>query len=345
MKFQFHGFPTSVLLLIFLLTSMIQINTYAEDTSVPLPTKPDETEGINLEFSPKVAEVGAPIELLVQLPAQLRWENIEVEFPEDQKRLFFVSKAVMDEPGRVELTVRGLKPGEYEVGPAQLSGTVGNDGQKQTIRIPFFKVEITGPTGEANLENLKGTTNPLGIPFDYTWKYLIIGTIVLVVLLILTILIILLILRRAKATGVAVEANIVLLPPVDEALSDLDALSTLNVYRTKGANLHYTGLSGIVRRYFERQYTFNAMELTDDELSEELVHGKLSNVEDSEVLPEILNRTVMAKFANQPVTEDLASKDCETIRRFLKQEKVRLDNIPAQGSQSSSGQNTNEGAA
>lgn len=267
-------------------------------------------------------EIGVPLRVRITVPGGGDVESVRLEFPEDQKQKVHVGGMRKTGPASFEISLRPLSAGEYELGPA--TAVVRAAGSQSDLRIPTssLMVNVAPPAGKSALDELRSYTGPLAIPFDYTWRNVIIASAVLLILVMLALLIAWIVYQVSRRQAEA--AVVPVLPPVESALLAVRGLATLDVFRMEGSNRHYTMLSTAMRRYLEDQFNVNAVEMTEDEVVD-LLRNRLDLISRTPELAEIMQRSSLAKFANMPLTEELAQKDCLSAERFLLGEKERIE--------------------
>lgn len=267
-------------------------------------------------------EIGVPLRVRITVPGGGEIESVTLEFPEDQQPKVHVGGMRKTGPASFEISLRPLSAGEYELGPA--TAIVRAAGSESDIRIPTnsLMVSVAPPAGEPAMEELRSYTGPLAIPFDYTWRNVVIASAVVLLLLIAALLIAWIVYKVSRRQAEA--AIVPVLPPVESALLAVRGLASLDVYRMEGSNKHYTMLSTALRRYLEDQFDVNAVEMTEDEVVD-LLRNRLDRIPRTPELAEIMQRSSLAKFANMPLTEELAQQDCLSAERFLVGEKERIE--------------------
>jgi TfoX/Sxy family transcriptional regulator of competence genes len=184
-----------------------------------------------------------------------------------------------------------------------------------------FTLNVQPPTASEETQPAS-YTGPFALPFDYLWRNLIIAGLVLILVLLLSALVAFiaaLILNRQRQKSIVRP-----LAPVEAALLEVHNLKSLEVYREFGPERHYTVLSHALRQYLEHQFNRAALEMTEDEVAMMIRH-EMSHVPKAETLQEVLERTSMAKFARQALTEDVALEDTDLAESFLQSEQQRLD--------------------
>lgn len=283
------------------------------------PTLDESTADLTLDRTS--AGIGEPLKATIQLPTDVFYEEIEVTLPEKQQEQVIIEPVSQRDASTLSTSLRILSEGEKKLGPMTLRLKPTGSQNFIEMKTGTFDVAIAPPEGEATMQ-LADYTAPLSLPFNFLWRNLIYttgGLVSLGVLLILIILALLLLRRRAKKA-----AQVPPVPPIEAALSGIRRLKALEVYRNKGVDAHYTELSTVVRRYIEQELHRTALEMTEDEVVN-LLQYDLSSIPKTDTLIDVLQRTSMAKFARQAITEDIAEEDCKVAESFFVSEEQRLE--------------------
>lgn len=284
---------------------------------------PAQDTGASAELSVEKEsfEIGEPATLGISIPVQEELNELKVEFPERQKEQVHIGPIKRVGSGKYEMRIRPLAEGELILGPAEISAFPVGSGQAIKLSTNQVRFHVAALEGEATNE-LSEYSPPFLVPFNYLWRNVIllgIGFIMLLLLAALIVLIVLMLRRQAEA-----RAYIPPLPPVEQAIKSVEELKLLEVYRELGAEVHYTRLSNILRRYLEYQYNVAALEMTEDEVCD-LLLNTLVQLPDTEILRDVLRRSSLAKFARQKLTADAALRDCDACDAFFHKEQIRLE--------------------
>ncbi len=132
--------------------------------------------------------------------------------------------------------------------------------------------------------------DPVDIPFDWTWVYIILGALVIVLALAY------LIARWWTRRGATVQAPVEPpLPPGLWALRELDQRSALSVCRTGPPKIIFTHVSEVIRLYLQRRYGFAAIDMTTLECLRAL-HDHNPGAQVERWVQEFLDECDMVKF-------------------------------------------------
>lgn len=115
--------------------------------------------------------------------------------------------------------------------------------------------------------------------------------------------------RKAKQEGIIIPDKPEVVLPIDViAINKLDEIKAKRIWKDSSrVKEYYTDVTDTLREYFCSRFNINAMEMTSDEILDELKY----NTEAMPIIPElksILNKADMAKFAKATPTDE----DCET---------------------------------
>lgn len=115
--------------------------------------------------------------------------------------------------------------------------------------------------------------------------------------------------RKAKAAGVSVVKEPEVVLPIDVvATNKLDEIKAKHIWKeSTRVKEYYTDVTETLREYFCGRFKISAMEMTSDEILDELKYNTEAMPIISE-LKDILRKADMAKFAKATPTEE----DCET---------------------------------
>ncbi|CAN5289441.1 hypothetical protein BH09SUM1_BH09SUM1_23780 [soil metagenome] len=266
-------------------------------------------------------EVGRPGKLALTLNVEGDFDEMALKLSEIDEPNFAAGDIRKSGARQFEATVRPLHSGDLVLTPDFKASAPGKD--TVTLHGAPVHIRVEAPPKPTEGEQPKPLTEPAELPFNYLLRNLILAGAGLVVLgfigggiwLALT-------LTRKNIAARGIEPP---LPPIQRALKDVRTLRMLDVFRHDGPEGHYTILSMTLRRYIESQFGRSAMEMTEDEVSELLIHGDLRQLRGVRELAPVFTRSSFAKFARQPLTEEDAVRDCEIAEDFLIREKARID--------------------
>ncbi len=280
---------------------------------------PEDEDPVRLEVSTTELEVGSRFSLTFQLPVGARYDRLEFELPRGQSHLWRFGEVERTGTNTFAVEGRPLLRGEHSLGPLEVTLST-EDGESQAgVLTDRLSLEVAPPDGEFTGE-LRGTTGPLGLPFDYFWRNVILGTAAAIGLLLLAWLAWLVykfVRKRAARILAPVPPN-----PLEEAFSAIRTLKSGEVLEEHGVERFYTQLSTLLRRYLEREFDYPVLEMSEDEATG-LLRGQLRWLDHAKDLGAVLQRSSLAKFARQEVTDEEAMHDCGAVEQFLVSEEYR----------------------
>jgi uncharacterized membrane protein YukC len=160
---------------------------------------------------------------------------------------------------------------------------------------------------EADIKDVK---DPFTIPFSW-WT---IGLIILILLLIILI-IALYYMKKKKQEPVERKRVKVEIPPHRKAIKELSELEEKKLWQKGKVKEYHSEITGIIRRYFQEVFNFPALEMTSEEIREELKFNK----DIQQITSEFLSNADMVKFAKfQPmasVNEEMMKQAYEIVNR------------------------------
>jgi hypothetical protein len=199
-------------------------------------------------------------------------------------------------------TITSFDTGTHTIPPMLFSWYISGDTAPQTAFTDSLILTVQTVAADTT-QPIKDIKAPWNIPFqwrDYLWHG-IIGLIVLI--LIATAFYFYL--RRRRGLPFFPEKVTPLLPPHEEAIQALDRIKKEKIWRSGMIKGYYTLLTDTLRRYIERRYGIQSLEMTTAETMLEL---KTTNADQQaqEKLKHILETADMVKFAkaNPIVTEN-----------------------------------------
>ena len=259
-------------------------------------------------------------------PASMRY--VFPSFPGDTlvTGLGIISRGKLDTVSinneRIELKtdylITSFDSGLYYIPPVKI--LAGND----TIESNYLGIKVTTydvDTTKMQVFDIKGVQQPPFVLSDY-----LVETLIFLLFYALVLLLIWLYLRKKfpilKGESVTPES---LLPPHMVAIMELDRLKSEKIWKFGKNKKYYTELTEIIRKYIERRFQFNALEMTTDEILYLFKRDKTSQSV-YQNLSQILQLADLVKFAK---IEPLESEtELSMINSYLfvnqtKQEEVK----------------------
>ncbi|MBI2420278.1 MAG: hypothetical protein HYV28_20650 [Ignavibacteriales bacterium] len=228
-------------------------------------------------------------------------KNIKVLQPSIQdslKPLEFVSldKADTTEGGHgfqvinYHYTLIGFDTGSVTVPSFTLLYTQPGDSDFQSIHTDSLALYISGIAIDTAAE-FKDIKEPIKEPFDWTIVLIIAG-----IILALAIAAYYIIRYYRNKKGINVTEKTVVLTPYQEAMMRLQELEKKNLWKQGMVKEYHTEITEIVRVYFEKTFSFPALEQTSGEIINELKNRNLG-IQAIEITEQFLNNADMVKFA------------------------------------------------
>jgi hypothetical protein len=152
-----------------------------------------------------------------------------------------------------------------------------------------------------SLKDILDIKSPLKPPFsilDY-WPFLA-GALVLI-LIVLTVLLLI----RRKKKGYLFILPKPQDPPYVVALRELDSLRTEKLWQTDRTKEYYTRLTDVIRTYIEKRFGINALEMTSEEILQELKNTNFENGDNIHLLDRMFSTSDLVKFAKaEPLPDE-----------------------------------------
>ncbi len=267
---------------------------------IPSPTfaktKSGEATGhLEARVIPSKVHVGDEVRLVIQaqFPKGYSLQPISTKTAFLPFELRSIDKSITAKRGEKYFQTITIRLTVFEMGDLKIPSfpvSVWNIlGQRIQVKTPELAVRVVSvgktKTDKGDIRPIKG---PATVSLRYLWDW---GLGILAVLL--TVVLIFLILRRLRKRLADAES---LLPPQERLKKELSRLSTSDLLSLGKIKEHYSELSDILRRYFERRYALDLSELTSPEI---LFLLKQKNLDSSvlEKLREVFEKTDLVKFA------------------------------------------------
>lgn len=219
---------------------------------------------------------------------------------------------------KTDYLVTSFDTGLYYIPPVKiLAGTDTFESNNTVLKILTYEVDTT----KMELFDIKGVQKPPFVLSDY-----LVETLLFLLFYALALLVIWLYLRKKypilKGDKEAAE---LLLPPHVVAIMELDRLKSEKIWKFGKNKKYYTDLTDILRKYIERRFQFNALEMTTDEILTLFKRDK-STQSVYQNLSQILQLADLVKFAKIEPLE--SENELSMINSYLfvnqtKQEEVK----------------------
>jgi len=219
---------------------------------------------------------------------------------------------------KTDYLVTSFDTGLYYIPPVKIhAGTDTFESNNLAIKVLTYDVDTT----KIAVFDIKGVQQPPFVLSDY-----LLETLVFLLFYALVLLFIWLYLRKKfpRLTGESVTPES-LLPPHVVAIMELDRLKSEKIWKLGKNKKYYTELTEIIRKYIERRFQFNALEMTTDEILALFKRDK-STQSVYQNLSQILQLADLVKFAKIEPLE--SENELSIINSYLfvnqtKQEEVK----------------------
>tara|TARA_B100000214_G_scaffold248086_1_gene182221 strand:+ start:4249 stop:5103 length:855 start_codon:yes stop_codon:yes gene_type:complete len=249
----------------------------------------------NAKLDTNVILIGEQINLTLSNPLDKTeiWPNYTDFLPEEIEVINALKIDTINNLITQKIIITAWDSGSYYISPIKFS----QNEETQGIIINVKTIEIAE---DAKLKDIKEPINePIG--WSDIWPFILV-----VLILILIIYLLKRYVFKAKEKIITTKSKIII-PPGVIALQELDKLEKDKIWQQGNIKEYHTQLSEIIRRYCEDKFKFIALELTTNEILEEL-NIILTNTQINN-LKLILQRADLAKFAkSKPInTENIES--------------------------------------
>jgi hypothetical protein len=219
---------------------------------------------------------------------------------------------------KTDYLVTSFDTGLYYIPPVKiLAGTDTFESNNLALKIMTYDVDTT----KMKLYDIKGVQKPPFVLSDY-----LVETLLFLFFYALVLLLIWLYLRKKYPHLLGEkEAQELLLPPHVVAIMELDRLKAEKIWKQGKNKKYYTELTEIIRKYIERRFQFNALEMTTDEILTLFKRDK-STQSVYQNLSQILQLADLVKFAKIEPLE--SENELSIINSYLfvnqtKQEEIK----------------------
>lgn len=241
--------------------------------------------------------VGDYINYLVELSAP---KNVEIFFPsikDSLKNLEFIEQLPLqkkEENGRNSIVyhfvLAGFDSGNVTIPAFQIPYKTNKDTAFSILSTDSINLVIHTVAVDTTKE-AKDIKEPIVIPFN--WLELLLWVIAIAAFVALLYFIYKKFFKRKEQSEQIIEIQ---LPPYEIALNSLDDLEAKKLWQSGKVKEYHTEITEIIRSYFEKRFSFPALELTTDETLE-LLKIKSDSSEIISLTKDFLQNADMVKFA------------------------------------------------
>jgi len=192
--------------------------------------------------------------------------------------------------------------------------------QSDPLLLNVFSVEVD------TTKEIKPIIRPMAEPYTLLEFLPIISLVFAVAIIIFAIFYF--IRRRKKNKPFFAKKEKSLLPPYEEALLHLDELKRKKLWQNDRIKEYHTELTDVVRRYIERRYGIQALEMVSADIMEQLKKQKVNDVALSKIKAsfELADLVKFAKSGATPIENDTSFNNCvdfvnETKQAVIPEEK------------------------
>ena len=208
-----------------------------------------------------------------------------------------------------KLTITSFDSGAFAV-PSFIFHIKNNTtGNTDSVNTEPMQLKVFTPMVDT-AKAFKVIKGPEAVPYTFAeilpWLLIILGIIAGIVVIVWYVR------KRKKGKPLFTKKPKPKLPPYEQAIQKLEELRLSKVWQAGKLKEYYTGITDIMREYFTDRYTFEAWEMTTDEIVEELQERKVNEQALSKVKA-TLELSDLVKFAKaQPtaVENDTALNYC-----------------------------------
>ena len=249
----------------------------------------------NAILDTNVILIGEQINLTLSNPLDETeiWPNYNDFLPEEVEVINASKIDTINNSITQKIIITAWDSGNYYISPIKFS----KNKETQGIIINVQTIEIAE---DAKLKDIK---NPINEPIGWSdiWPFVLVVLIIILIIYLLKKYVF-----KVKEKIITTKPKIII-PPGVVALQELEKLEKDKIWQQGNIKEYHTQLSEIIRRYCEDKFKFIALELTTNEILEEL-NIILTNTQINN-LKLILQRADLAKFAkSKPInTENIES--------------------------------------
>ncbi|MBD3384570.1 hypothetical protein GF407_06545 [candidate division KSB1 bacterium] len=225
---------------------------------------------------------------------------------------------------QIDYDISTFDTGEYQIPAVEYRYTVGDDTTSYALETePIdIMVESLNPDQAGDIRDIKAPMQP---PANYTMWYLIGGGVLLAV--IAGYLIFYIIRKRRTGESILPKRQTPPRPAHVVALEELDELAQSDLLDKGEVKAHYSRLSDIIRIYIEGRYFIDAMEMTSEEIYDNLYQRKIAPDHLSD-LRQILSLSDFVKFAKYVPTRTENETSINLAVNFVNNTKLIFSRQP-----------------
>jgi hypothetical protein len=297
---------------------LFAVSVFAQGTTVESPV------AVESRIDKSTITIGDTVRYTVRLThdpkVQVRWPALGANLG-----MFEIRDYHKPEPAKakdriieeIAYTISTFDTGRFEIPPLLIEYQVPPDSAWQSLQTEKLEIYVASmkPSQAGDIRDIKA---PLELP--RAWKLIIIvGLIIAGVLLLAGAIYYLW--RRRQGKGLLPERKEPERPAHEVALEALRKLRESDLLATGQIKLFYSELSEIIRRYIEGRYFVPALELTTNELMDNLREVAME-IEARENLRELLDISDLVKFAKYQPAEEEHQRAMQLAESFVETTKI-----------------------
>lgn len=144
----------------------------------------------------------------------------------------------------------------------------------------------------------------LSAPFNWKAFFKVLLIVLLLLLLVLALIVVIRKFIKKKPVSEFVAPEM-LLPPFEVAVAKLNEIKNEKMWQHNRTKEYYTAITDVLREYIERSFDIHSMEMTSDEILENLNHLRFESKQSYDVLQQVLKLADLVKFAKwKPLMEE-----------------------------------------
>ena len=258
-------------------------------------------------------QIGMELGLKLPEKAQVQWPeisdtltgNVDVVKREKIDTIFDAGQMILKQ----KITITSFDSGYFEVPPFQFLYRVADDTTIYTASSSSFYLQVYTPVVDT-AKPFKVIKAPVEEPYTLgeILPWVLIGLIAIVAIIFL----IVWWRKRKKNQPLFRVKPKPLLPPDVEAINKLEEIRLARVWQSGKVKSYFSSLTDVMKNYLKRRYSFDAPEMTTDEILDELAKF-VSNPGAVDKLKGMMQLADLVKFAKAqptPLENDLSLNHC-----------------------------------
>lgn len=228
---------------------------------------------------------------------------------------------------RVDYIISTFETGEFEIPPIEVRYTIPPDTEEHIIKTESVNITVESlkPSEEGDIRDIKP---PWDIKYD--WRSLLFYGLVGLLVVIVGIGTILYIRKRRRGETLLPQKREPVRPPHEIAYEELKRLIESNLLEKGKIKIFYSEIADIIRKYTEKRFQIEAMELTTSQLLDALENIQEESLVD--LYRQLLELCDLVKFAKFSPEAGQHIKAVQQARNIVDRTRWR-ETIPSEASQ------------